>query len=99
MNYLIIDIGNTNIVFAIFDGKKIVQRWRISSYLNRTRDEYILWLKYIVGKDYQFEDIIIGSVVPDITEELKLAINILFDASRSKLRFINENLFYICFPE
>ena len=75
MAYLIIDIGNTNIVMAVFDGKKIQKRWRISSYLNRTKDEYILWLKYIVNHSLIFKDIIIGSVVPDITQELKVALN------------------------
>ena len=74
MNYLIVDIGNTNIVMAVFDGKKIKQKWRISSFLNRTKDEYILWLKYIVDQNFTFEDIIIGSVVPDITQELKVAL-------------------------
>ena len=38
MAYLIIDIGNTNIVVAVFDGQKIQKKWRISSYLNRTKD-------------------------------------------------------------
>ena len=78
MSYLIIDIGNTNIVIAVFDGKIIQQKWRISSFLNRTKDEYILWLKYIVDQNYFFKDIIIGSVVPDITQELKAALNSFF---------------------
>ena len=78
MNYLIIDIGNTNIVMAVFDGKKIKQKWRISSFLNRTKDEYILWLKFIIDQNYIFKDIIIGSVVPDITQELKTALNNFF---------------------
>ena len=78
MNYLIVDIGNTNIVMAVFDGKKIKKKWRISSFLNRTKDEYILWLKYIADQNFTFKDIIIGSVVPDITQELKVALNNFF---------------------
>lgn len=78
MSYLIIDIGNTNIVMAIFDGKSITKKWRISSFLNRTKDEYILWLKYIVKQNSSFTDIIIGSVVPDITQELKVALKDFF---------------------
>ena len=74
MQYLIIDIGNTNIVMAVFDGKKIKKKQRISSFLNRTKNEYILWLKYIVNNNYLFKDIIIGSVVPDITQEFKEAL-------------------------
>ena len=57
MNYLIVDIGNTNIVMAVFDGKKIKKKWRISSFLNRTKDEYILWLKYIADQNFSFNDI------------------------------------------
>ena len=75
MNYLIVDIGNTNIVLAVFDGKKIDKKWRISSHLNRTKDEYVIWLKYIIDQHYKFDDIIIGSVVPDITQEFKLAVS------------------------
>ncbi len=78
MEYLIIDIGNTNIVFAIYKSNKIIKRWRISSLLHRTNDEYILWLSHSVTKKYNFKNIIIGSVVPDITEELKSAIHIFF---------------------
>ena len=79
MNYLVVDIGNTNIVMAVFDGKKIKKKWRISSFLNRTKDEYILWLKYIADQNFTFEDIIIGSVVPDITQELKTALHSFFN--------------------
>ena len=89
MVYLIIDIGNTNIVMAVFDGKKILKKWRISSFLNRTKDEYILWLKYIVKQDYIFKDIIIGSVVPDITQELKVS---LFNFFKIKPYIISEDI-------
>jgi type III pantothenate kinase len=41
---LVIDAGNTNVVFAVFDGKKIAGQWRISTDSKRTADEYGLWL-------------------------------------------------------
>ncbi len=78
MEYLVIDIGNTNIVFAVYENNKILKRWRISSLLHRTNDEYILWLKHAVTEQYKFKAIIIGSVVPDITEELKSAVYLFF---------------------
>ena len=28
---LVIDAGNTNVVFAVFDGEKLAGQWRISS--------------------------------------------------------------------
>ena len=74
MKYLIIDIGNINIVFAVYNEKKILQKWRISTLIKRTIDEYILWFSSSIKDNWIFNDIIIGSVVPDITEELKLAI-------------------------
>ena len=74
MKYLIIDIGNTNIVFAVYNENKILQKWRISTLIKRTMDEYILWFSSSIKDNWVFKDIIIGSVVPDITEELKLAI-------------------------
>ena len=36
---LAIDAGNTNIVFALHDGKEIIHKWRISSADSRTADE------------------------------------------------------------
>ena len=74
MEYLIIDIGNTNIVFSVYNEKEIIQKWRISTLIKRTMDEYILWFNSTISNQWNFKDIIIGSVVPDITEELKLAI-------------------------
>jgi len=37
---LAIDIGNTNIVLGVFDGKKLLNHWRIVTKPNRTEDEY-----------------------------------------------------------
>ena len=37
---LAVDIGNTNIVVALFDGDEIIQEWRLHSDPNRTADEY-----------------------------------------------------------
>lgn len=63
-----VDIGNTNVVIAVFDGDKIIQQWRISSDKNRTGDEYtstILTLCRDGGIDTTlFDKGIISSVVP-----------------------------------
>ena len=37
---LVIDVGNTNTVFAIINNKGIYNKWRISTSSNRTSDEY-----------------------------------------------------------
>lgn len=41
---LVIDAGNTNTVFAIFEGNALKAEWRISSSAKRTSDEYAIWL-------------------------------------------------------
>jgi type III pantothenate kinase len=37
---LTIDIGNTNIVFGVFEDKKLVNHWRIVTHKDKTEDEY-----------------------------------------------------------
>lgn len=41
---LAVDAGNTNVVFALFDGGEIRARWRIATDPRRTGDEYAVWL-------------------------------------------------------
>jgi type III pantothenate kinase len=39
---LVIDIGNTNIVFGVFDDSKLVNHWRLSTVIHKTIDEYAI---------------------------------------------------------
>ena len=89
MKYLVIDVGNTNTVFALFEKKQLVKKWRTSTIIKRTTDEYLYWFKSIIENENDFKDIIIGSVVPDITEELKQAIVIFF---KKKALVISEDI-------
>ena len=41
---LAIDAGNTNVVFALVEGRRIRARWRIATDPRRTADEYAVWL-------------------------------------------------------
>jgi type III pantothenate kinase len=65
---LAIDVGNTNIVFAISEGGEIRWRWRISTDGERTADEYAVWLHQLMaleGVDGKHIDAaIIATVVP-----------------------------------
>lgn len=45
---LAIDSGNTNVIFAIFDGEELRARWRSSNDLHRTADEYAVWLTQLM---------------------------------------------------
>ena len=72
---LAIDCGNTNIVFAISENDKIIKQWRINTNINRTADEYSVWLIQLLEiEDLDFSSIsgcIIASVVPEALLSLK----------------------------
>ncbi|MEL1250182.1 type III pantothenate kinase [Aurantiacibacter gilvus] len=65
---LAIDVGNTNVVFALFEGTEIKARWRIATDGRRTGDEYATWLLQLLAIEgierSQVDRIIFGSVVP-----------------------------------
>ncbi|MEW9853978.1 type III pantothenate kinase [Novosphingobium sp. M1R2S20] len=65
---LAIDAGNTNVVFALFEGRTLKGRWRIATDPRRTGDEYAVWLMQLLeirGVERQAIDrIIISTVVP-----------------------------------
>ncbi|MEW8973607.1 MAG: type III pantothenate kinase [Tissierellaceae bacterium] len=73
---LVIDVGNTNIVFGIFKGNKLLYNWRISTDKNRTSDEYGLIFEQIVryhGLDTdEIGDIMLSSVVPPLMHTLSV---------------------------
>ncbi|RXZ66044.1 type III pantothenate kinase [Pelagerythrobacter rhizovicinus] len=62
------DVGNTNVVFALFEGLEIKARWRIATDPRRTGDEYAVWLLQLLKiEGYErtaITQIIVGSVVP-----------------------------------
>jgi type III pantothenate kinase len=46
---LVIDAGNTNIVFAVWDGAAWRGRWRLATQASRTADEYAVWLAQLMA--------------------------------------------------
>lgn len=46
---LAIDAGNTNIVFAVWDGGAWRGRWRLATQASRTADEYAVWLTQLMS--------------------------------------------------
>ena len=66
---LLIDCGNTNIVFAIAKNDRIFKKWRINTDPKRTADEYYVWLIKLLEIEninlLSISDCIIASVVPD----------------------------------
>ncbi len=65
---LVIDVGNTETVLGLFDGKKLVHDWRIRTVVHHTVDEYgmLILSLYKSGKigSRAVKDIIISCVVP-----------------------------------
>jgi type III pantothenate kinase len=73
---LAIDAGNTNVVFALVDGRDIRARWRIATDPRRTADEYAVWLSQLLQLE-GFErsavtGVIIGTVVPRALHNLEV---------------------------
>ncbi|GAB6158592.1 type III pantothenate kinase [Desulfotomaculum varum] len=75
---LAIDIGNTNIVFGVFQNKNLVAHWRLSTDRNRTADEYGVLMKELCSLSrinmQGVEGVIISSVVPPINSTMELMV-------------------------
>jgi type III pantothenate kinase len=73
--FLAIDIGNTNIKFALFKGKRIFRRFRVTTDKNLSFRQYekVLQKTFVRAKvkSAQIDQIIICSVVPKITAIFK----------------------------
>ncbi len=71
---LAIDCGNTNIVFALYDGDAQRANWRISTDPKRSVDEYLVWLTQLMALNGiavdVLTDIIIANVVPEVQPKL-----------------------------
>src|SRR5579862_9707211 len=71
---LAIDAGNTNIVFAVFDGAELKGSWRASTDAHRTADEYAVWFTQLLGlaglAPSDIDACILSSVVPDVVFSL-----------------------------
>jgi type III pantothenate kinase len=72
---LAIDAGNTNTVFAVYDGETQLGQWRAATRADRTADEYAVWLIQLLGLDgidhKAIGETIISSVVPETVFNLR----------------------------
>jgi len=72
---LALDVGNTNTVIGVFEGKTLLQHWRLSTRREGTRDEYAILIKGLFdfsGLDSrQVSAVIISSVVPPLQGPLE----------------------------
>jgi type III pantothenate kinase len=71
---LVIDVGNTNIVYGLFDGEKLLHQFRVESGRGRTSDEYAVTLRQLLQMHgVEARDVtaaIVASVVPALTDPM-----------------------------
>ncbi|MDD3369436.1 MAG: type III pantothenate kinase [Lachnospiraceae bacterium] len=75
---LVIDVGNTNITFGVYDKEELVTTFRLMSKTARTSDEYgVLITDLLINNKLKLEQIdsaILASVVPNVMHALTGAI-------------------------
>ena len=76
---LAVDVGNTNVVFALIDGRDILGRWRIVTDPRRTADEYAVWLLQLLQlqgfSPTQVTRVIVSTVVPRALHNIQVLSN------------------------
>lgn len=75
---LVIDVGNTNITFGVYEGKKLLTTFRMMTKQPRTSDEYGISLRELLRMNQiereAIDGIIIASVVPNVMHALEGAL-------------------------
>ena len=79
---LVTDVGNTNIVFGVFDGDKLVFESRADTNRNRMADQYSVIINQVFGlygvDKKEIDGAVISSVVPPVSDQLKISVQKLF---------------------
>lgn len=75
---LVVDVGNTNITFGVYDGKKLCTSFRMMSKVLRTSDEFGMQIANLLEKNgieiSSLHGAIMASVVPNVMHSLLSAI-------------------------
>ena len=83
---LVVDVGNTNATFGVYDGKELVTTFRLMSKTPRTSDEYGVLITEMLNKNQiainSINGVIVASVVPNIMHSLTGGIR----------RYVNEKI-------
>ena len=81
--YFLIDCGNQNISFALWNGPKLHAKWRTASDERRTSDDYTSWLRQHIANTNcdtkTVSAVILSSVVPALDWALAQAARDLFN--------------------
>lgn len=72
---LVMDIGNTNIVLGLYEGKELLHHWRLSTNRSATVDEYGMIIdnlfRHVHVSVEEVRDIVVSSVVPQIMNTIE----------------------------
>ncbi len=74
---LVVDVGNTNIAFGVYEGEKLLTTFRMTTKIPRTSDEYGIMIRELLNSNRieveQIQGSIIASVVPNVMHALENA--------------------------
>jgi type III pantothenate kinase len=80
---LVIDVGNTNIVYGLFQGTELVRQFRVETGRGRTVDEYAVVLRQLLAMhgiaSEEVQAAMLASVVPSLTESMAELVRRAFD--------------------
>jgi type III pantothenate kinase len=72
---LVLDVGNTNIAAGVYQGRKLMHHWRISTNRSTTSDEFgMMFYNFFQHAGLRFADVegvVISSVVPPLMHALE----------------------------
>ena len=71
---LTMDIGNTNIKTALFDGKEMYKYWRMSTNISSTSDEYGVRLSSMFAHEGVSTDVVEGIIVSSVVPTINFTI-------------------------
>lgn len=78
---LAIDVGNTNIVMGFLDGETIAAKYRLSTNINETAEEYAIKLNSILEITHiraeQLEGSVLSTVVPPLARTISKAVKLI----------------------
>jgi len=80
---LAVDVGNTNVTLALFEGERLVADWRVTAHRERTADELAVELSQLFNLRGFDLDVVTGVVISSVVPNLNPA---LIEASR---RYLN----------
>ncbi len=77
---LVLDVGNTNIVFGAFDDDTLVHQWRVTTDRNRTADELRLTTRSLLAEAKVDPEDIAGVAITSVVPSLNLPLTKAFES-------------------